>query len=108
MIAFGSHGMAVSNSDGQQASILIGLDSLQTANSSFSLINAQGEQLIDIKPTKAYSSVFLTLPTLQLNTSYHYFLNGMKSGSFELKEMVMKLGKSGPFIGGGPRGMRPF
>lgn len=100
LVAFGSNGMAMNVSAGSQNAVLIGLSSQQSANSTFDLLDASGKKVLEITPSKAYSSVLISTAGLKLNTNYTYSINGSKAGNFTLSQAIMSTGTTGRMAGG--------
>ena len=94
LLAFGSNGMAMNVSNGNQNSILIGLSSQQNAGAKFSLVDSNGNTILEATPTKAWSSVVVSTAGLKLNSEYRYLVDGVEVGSFTLTSSVMSTGTS--------------
>lgn len=101
LLAFGSKGMAMNVSDWSQNSVLIGFASQQSAGAKFSLVDSDGNTILEAIPTKAWSSVVVSVASLKLNSEYHYLVDGVETGSFTLTSSVMSLGTSGGMMWGG-------
>ncbi len=100
LLAFGSQGMAMNVSDGSQPSILIGFSAQQAANSTFSLLDANGNTIAEFTPSKVYSSVVVSTPALKLNEKYTYTINGTQAGELTLSQAISSTGITGGFGGG--------
>ena len=114
LLAFGSNGMAMNVSNGNQNSVLIGLSSQQSAGAKFSLVDSNGNTILEATPTKAWSSAVVSTAGLKLNSEYHYLVDGVEAGSFTLTSSVMSAGTSwgmmwghGGMWGGRPSGTPP-
>ena len=114
LLAFGSKGMAMNVSNGNQNSVLIGLASQQSAGAKFSLVDSNGNTILETTPTKAWSSVVVSTAGLKLNSEYRYLVDGVEAGSFTLTSSVMSAGASwsmmwghGGMWGGRPSGTPP-
>lgn len=114
LLAFGSNGMAMNVSNGNQNSVLIGLSSQQSAGAKFSLVDSNGNTILEATPTKAWSSAVVSTAGLKLNSEYHYLVDGVEAGSFTLTSSVMSTGTSwgmmwghGGMWGGRPSGPPP-
>jgi hypothetical protein len=94
LLAFGSNGMAMNVSNGNQNSVLIGLASQQSASTKFSLVDSNGNTILEATPTKAWSSVVVSTTGLKLNSEYRCLVNGVEAGSFTLTSSVMSAGTS--------------
>lgn len=101
LLAFGSNGMAMNVSNGSQNSVLIRLSSQQSAGAKFSLVDSNGNTILEATPTKVWSSVVVSTADLKLNSEYRYLVNGVEAGSFTLTSSVMSSGTSGGMIWGG-------
>lgn len=95
LLAFGSNGMAMNVSAGTQNAVLIGLSRQQSANSTFTLLDASGNKVLEVSPSKAYSSVLVSNAGLKFNSSYTYSINGTKAGTFTLSQSKMTTGTTG-------------
>lgn len=92
LLAFGSQGMAQNVSSGTQPSVLIGFSAQQAANSTFSLLDANGNTIAEFTPSKVYSTVVVSTPELQLDGEYSYTINGNQEGSFTLSQSILSTG----------------
>ena len=86
--------MAMNVSNGNQNSVLIGLASQQSAGAKFSLVDNNGNTILEATPTKVWSSVVISTAGLKLNSEYRYLVNGVEAGSFTLTSSVMSAGTS--------------
>lgn len=92
LLAFGSQGMAQNVSSGTQNAVLIGFSVQQAANSTFSLLDANGNTIAEFTPSKVYSTVVVSTPELQLDGEYSYTINGNQEGSFTLSQSILSTG----------------
>lgn len=93
LLAFGSAGMAENvSTSSTQNSVLLGLASQQTADTTFKLTDTSGAVLSEIAVSKAWSTVVISAPYLQQNQQYTYSLNNQSAGDFTLTQTVSQAG----------------
>ena len=107
LIASGSAGMAMnfSSSEGQ-ASILVSVGNA-SAGTSFELQDEDGSTIASFTPEKAYQTVVVTAPSVQVGGTYKILLNGKEYTSVAVTSSIMNSGVNsmGGFGGmGGQKG----
>lgn len=82
IVAAGSAGMAQTpDASSSQNSLLLNLDTAQTAGTLIHIQSSDGKQVLTFAPNKAYQSVALSSPELVNGTSYTVYLGGSAAGA---------------------------
>jgi len=82
VVAAGSAGMAQgSSADSSQNSVMINFDTVQEANTLFSILDQNGNVVFAFEPVKQYQSIFLTTPSLKVGETYTVQLGGTCNGT---------------------------
>lgn len=101
LIAIGSSGMAMNFSSATQGSILLNINS-QKAGTTISLNDSNGNEILSMTATKAYSSVLITSESLIQGNSYN-ITAGSSTNTVILTTLIYGKGSS---MGGGQPGGR--
>lgn len=104
LVAAGSSGMAMSLSDSSTIySVLAGWDSQQSAGSTVTLTDADGNTVLEYAPGKSFSSIVLASPDIKQGASYTVSCAGVELGSFTASSACSTVGniRSMGSMGGG-------
>lgn len=96
LVASGSAGMAeVPSTDSSQDSILMFYSTVQSAQTTITLKDKSGTVVATYTPTKQYSSVAISSPTLAVGSTYTLYKGDTKITDFKISGTVTYLTESG-------------
>lgn len=95
IVAAGSSGMAMMPNSGTQPSILMNYSSTQPEGTQIVLKDNSGNTLASFTPTKQYSSVAISSPSLKTGTSYTLYKNSEAVVTFTPNSTFTYLNESG-------------
>lgn len=92
LIAVGSSGMAEAPSNtSTQNAFLIKFQNSYSANSTISIKNASGGELINYSPAKYYSSIVYSSSDLSIGNSYGVYIDGVLVKEVTLSQTITSL-----------------
>ncbi len=93
LIAAGSSGMA-EYPDGSQNTAIITLDTPQDANTSVSICDANGKEIIQHTPVKQFNSLIVSSPDFMDGSAYTIYVNGTETGTFTVEGVRSYVGEA--------------
>ena len=81
LIAAGSSGMAQAPTGGSQRSLMMTFSSTQEAGTLVSLCDASGAAVLSYAPSKEFSTIVFSAPTLSEGTEYTLYCGGVSTGT---------------------------
>ncbi len=94
LIAAGSSGMA-EYPEGSQNTAIITLDTTQDANTSVSICDANGNEIVQHTSAKPFNSLIVSSPDFINGSAYTVYVNGTEIGSFTVEGVHSYVGKAG-------------
>ena len=103
ILAFGGSDMAEEfSSNSTQCSVLYNIDSLAQADTTFSVLDANGDEIISYTPVCSYSSIAFSSPGMTVGETYT-IAYGDSSTEITMESVAVSVGNSGG-MGGMPSG----